>query len=103
MSFWTLPNILSLMTNFVLIQIQMNQEMRPVNGPSTSHRTVSTAAEEDGRPHQRQLNYQSLAYDRAISRVMQHVCGVLALQGGFETSSIGALTKFSDMALQRKS
>lgn len=48
------------------------------------------------------MNQQPLAQDRAISRVMQHVCGVLALQAGFNTSSIGALTRLSDIALHRK-
>ncbi|KAI6186003.1 Exonuclease family protein [Aphelenchoides besseyi] len=44
-------------------------------------------------------NYAPLAQDRAISRIMQHVCGVIAYSQGFEISTVNSLTILSDLAI----
>ncbi|KAI6171156.1 putative rnase h [Aphelenchoides bicaudatus] len=43
-------------------------------------------------------NAQEKSMAEMNQAVMQHVCGVLAHQAGFDTSSISALTRLSDMA-----
>lgn len=47
-----------------------------------------------------QPSFQS--HDRAITSITQRICGILALNAGFEASSVGALTRLGDIALNRK-
>jgi hypothetical protein len=70
---------------------------------ASAHKSsTSKPPEDDSRPHRQQV-YPPVAQDRAISRIMQHVCGVIALQNDFGTSTIGALATMSELALVCKS
>lgn len=72
----------------------------PVRLADEEQRVMNTSASQPH--HQRNQNYPPLAHDRAISSINQRICGIMALQVGFHTSSLSALTRLSDLALARK-
>ncbi|KAI6218582.1 Transcription initiation factor TFIID subunit 8 [Aphelenchoides besseyi] len=70
-------------------------EPTDTSAASTNNQTEPT---DDFKAHLT-TNYAPLAQDRAISRIMQHVCGVIAYGQGFEISTVNSLTILSDLAI----
>ncbi|KAI6212514.1 Exonuclease family protein [Aphelenchoides besseyi] len=73
----------------------LTMEPTDTSAASTNNQTEPT---DDFKAHLT-TNYAPLAQDRAISRIMQHVCGVIAYGQGFEISTVNSLTILSDLAI----
>jgi len=75
----------------------MNQQSMT---PTSSNPPIFPTTRQDNDSRQnRHQTYQPFAQDRAVSRIMQQLCGVQALQSGFEASSMSALAHLSDLAM----
>jgi hypothetical protein len=74
--------------------------IQPSGTPTSSNPPTfpRPTADEDSRPNR----HHPFTQDRAISRIMQQLCGIQAFQAGFEISSMSALARLSDLAIGRK-